>query len=405
MTRERTIGERIASAALVVLIHAGLLWMLLHAGGAETRAPEGKALATFDVAPPPPPPAAVPTRSVAQGPSGAAGRRAVRSAIVAPVPVLPPLVVPPVVAAVLPDLGAAASGGAAGGWDRARGRRFRERCGRHAGAVAVGHDPRRRLSTRGAAARIGGVVVARFTVGVDGRARDCRVTASAGHASLDATTCRLIEARFRYAPALDARDGGGGGAGVATDMVGGAVSDGRAEVVAVARDATHRFSKHPADRIEIVAGVGVVADAHAGTTVKHRSRVAIDPTQPNLRQVHLIHRELFDELAAKGFAVGPADLGENVTTRGVDLLALPTGAVLRIGADAVLEVTGLRNPCAQIERFRPGLLAAVLDRGADGAVIRKAGVMAVVRCGGVIRAGDAIAVDLPPLPHRPLERV
>lgn len=178
-----------------------------------------------------------------------------------------------------------------------------------------------------------------------------------------------------------------------------------ASVVAVARDSAHRFSKELVDEIELVAGVGVGGDAHQGRTVKHRSRVAIDPTQPNLRQVHLIHAELLDDLEAKGFSVQPADLGENVTTIDVDLLALPRGTLLRIGDEAVLEVTGLRNPCAQIERFQPGLLAAVLERGPAGEVIRKAGIMTVVREGGIIRAGDRIEVKLPPLPHHALRPV
>lgn len=140
-------------------------------------------------------------------------------------------------------------------------------------------------------------------------------------------------------------------------------------------------------------------------TVKHRSRVAQDPTQPNLRQVHLIHEELFTELSDAGFTVAPGELGENLTTRGIDLLALPTGTLLRIGDDAVVEVTGLRNPCLQIEAFREGLLKQVVGRDATGAVVRKAGVMSVVRQGGVIRPGDTVAAELPEGPHRPLERV
>jgi len=177
-----------------------------------------------------------------------------------------------------------------------------------------------------------------------------------------------------------------------------------ARVVAVARDGGHHFSKALVPSIEIVAGQGVVGDAHSGETVKHRSRVRADPTQPNLRQVHLIHAELFDELAAKSFSVGPADLGENIATRGIDLLGLPRGAVLHIGGVA-LEVTGLRNPCAQIETFQPGLLAAVLDRGPQGELIRKAGIMTIVQTGGAVQAGDTIHVTLPPLPHYPLEPV
>ena len=176
-------------------------------------------------------------------------------------------------------------------------------------------------------------------------------------------------------------------------------------VVAVARSSGHTFSKPLADRIELAVGLGILGDAHAGETVKHRSRVAVDPTQPNLRQVHLIHSELFDELRAKGFEVQPGDMGENVTTKGIDLLGLPEGARLRIGASAVVEVTGLRNPCRQIEDFQPGLLAAVLDRDEAGRLVRKAGVMGIVRRGGDVVPGDPISVELPPEPHRRLERV
>jgi MOSC domain-containing protein YiiM len=166
-------------------------------------------------------------------------------------------------------------------------------------------------------------------------------------------------------------------------------------VVAVARDGKHRFSKQRVASIAILAGLGVEGDAHKGDTVKHRSRVAVDPSQPNLRQVHLIHAELFAELAAKGFEVRPADLGENITTEGVDLLSLPTKSVLSIGNEVVLEVTGLRNPCTQIERFQPGLLAAVIDRNSRGELIRKAGIMTVALNGGVVRPGDPISVALP----------
>jgi MOSC domain-containing protein YiiM len=177
-----------------------------------------------------------------------------------------------------------------------------------------------------------------------------------------------------------------------------------ATVVSVSRSATHNFSKQTADSIELVAGEGVADDAHRGVTVKHRSRVAADPTQPNLRQVHLIHAELLDELAAKGFAVGPGDMGENILTRGIDLLGLPRDTVLHIGK-AVLRVTGLRNPCKQLNDFAPGLLEAVLDRAADGSLIRKAGIMAVVDQGGVITPCEPIRIILPPLPHKPLDRV
>ncbi len=175
-----------------------------------------------------------------------------------------------------------------------------------------------------------------------------------------------------------------------------------ATVQAVHASGTHAFSKQTRAEIVLEAGLGVVGDAHAGATVKHRSRVARDPIQPNLRQVHLIHAELLAELAGSGFDVAPGALGENVTTAGVDLLLLPAGTRLRLGAEVVVEVTGLRNPCAQIERFREGLLAKVLDRDAAGGLVRRTGVMSVVLEGGLVRPGDAIEVELPPLPHAAL---
>lgn len=192
-------------------------------------------------------------------------------------------------------------------------------------------------------------------------------------------------------------------------------------VVAVSRDGTHRFSKVPAGSITLVAGLGVLGDAHAGTLVQHRSRVRRDPNQPNLRQVHLLSVELFDSARAMGYELGPGDLGENVLTAGIDLLGLPTGTVLTLG-DAVVRLTGLRNPCAQINTFRPGLLAVVLSR-ADGTpsdrpapststpgsatapVVRKAGVMGVVEHGGEVRPGQPITVTLPRLPRTPLAPV
>jgi MOSC domain-containing protein YiiM len=179
-----------------------------------------------------------------------------------------------------------------------------------------------------------------------------------------------------------------------------------AEVVfAVSRSPTHTFSKPTVSSIRLLAGLGVEGDAHQGATVKHRSRVARDPGSPNLRQVHLIHAELHDELQVAGFDVSAGQMGENVTTRGVDLLGLPTGTRLHLGDAAVIEVTGLRNPCTQLDGLQPGLMAAVLDRDADGKVIRKCGVMAVVAAGGEVKPGDAITVELPPEPHRPLEPV
>jgi MOSC domain-containing protein YiiM len=178
-----------------------------------------------------------------------------------------------------------------------------------------------------------------------------------------------------------------------------------AVVTAVSASPRHGFSKANQPVVRLLAGLGVEGDAHLGTTVQHRSRVRRDPSAPNLRQVHLVHAELHEELAAAGLDVGAGDMGENVTTRGLDLLALPTGARLRIGADAVVEVTGLRNPCVQLDRFRPGLMQATLDRDAEGALVRKAGVMAVVLTGGEVRPGDPVTVELPPAPHRPLAPV
>ncbi len=165
-------------------------------------------------------------------------------------------------------------------------------------------------------------------------------------------------------------------------------------VVSVASSGVHGFSKALQPAIRLLAGLGVEGDAHQGVTVKHRSRVARDPTQPNLRQVHLAHAELFEELADQGFSVSPGDIGENVLTRGLDLLGLPRGARLRLG-EALVEVTGLRNPCVQLDRFQMGLMAATLGRDDAGALVRKAGVMAVVIEGGVVRAGDAISVEMP----------
>jgi MOSC domain-containing protein YiiM len=177
------------------------------------------------------------------------------------------------------------------------------------------------------------------------------------------------------------------------------------EVVGVSRSPRHTLAKRSEKSIRLLAGLGVEGDAHAGETVKHRSRVRRDPTSPNLRQVHLIHAELHDELRAAGFELAPGQMGENVTTRGVDLLGLPTGTRLRLGGDAVVEITGLRNPCRQLDGIHRGLMAATLDRDAGGGLVRKSGVMAVVVAGGDVREGDAIAVELPPEPHRPLAPV
>jgi MOSC domain-containing protein YiiM len=176
-------------------------------------------------------------------------------------------------------------------------------------------------------------------------------------------------------------------------------------VIAVSRSSKHTFSKSNQENIFLQAGLGVEGDAHLGKTVKHRSRVAADPTQPNLRQVHLIHAELHDELQAAGFAILPGQMGENITTRGIDLLSLPTNTRLYLGNAAVVEITVLRNPCAQLDRFQIGLMAALLGRDADGKLIRKAGVMGIVIESGEIFPGDSIRVERPPEPHQPLDRV
>jgi MOSC domain-containing protein YiiM len=176
-------------------------------------------------------------------------------------------------------------------------------------------------------------------------------------------------------------------------------------VMAVSSSPAHTMRKPNRDAIRLLAGLGIEGDAHLGETVKHRSRVRRDPTQPNLRQVHLIHAELHDELAVEGLAVLPGEMGENVTTRGLDLLGLPVGARLLLGESAVVEVTGLRNPCTQLDGVRQRLMAATLDRDEHGGLVRKAGVMSVVVAGGDVYPGDPIRVELPPGPHRPLEPV
>ena len=173
-------------------------------------------------------------------------------------------------------------------------------------------------------------------------------------------------------------------------------------VTAVSRSASHTMVKPNQESIHLRCGLGVEGDAHFGETVKHRSRVRRDPSQPNLRQVHLIHEELYDELREAGFTVVPGQMGENVTTRGVKLLGLPARTRLHIGKGAVVEVTGLRNPCVQLDRLQPGLMAAALGRDEKGGLIRKTGVMSIVVVDGEVQPGDPIRVELPPEPHRPL---
>lgn len=176
-------------------------------------------------------------------------------------------------------------------------------------------------------------------------------------------------------------------------------------MTAVSLSERHTLTKPNTHSIRLLPGLGVEGDAHSGITVKHRSRVARDPSQPNLRQVHLVHAELHDALREQGFAVSAGQMGENVTTRGVDLLGLPAGARLHLGDTAIIEVTGLRNPCAQLDRIQPGLMRATLERVQDGSIVRKAGIMAVVLEGGEVRPGDLIRIELPPDPLRPLAPV
>ena len=173
-------------------------------------------------------------------------------------------------------------------------------------------------------------------------------------------------------------------------------------ILSVSKSQTHEFSKNTTNTITLVKGEGVDGDAHKGITVKHRSRVSKDPTQPNLRQVHLIHNELIETLKHSGFAVKPAIMGENITTVGIDLLSLPKGAVLKIGATAQIEITGLRNPCPQLDNYQKGLTAAVLDRDKHGNLIRKAGIMGIVLESGTVTIDDNIEVVMPPKPHKPL---
>ncbi|GAA3476173.1 MOSC domain-containing protein [Streptomyces yanii] len=178
------------------------------------------------------------------------------------------------------------------------------------------------------------------------------------------------------------------------------------QVAAVSRNEVYSFSKPNRDSITLLTGLGVEGDVHAGETIRHQFRMTYEPDLPNLRQVHLMHEELFDELALKGFKVSAGQLGENITTRGVDLLGLPTGALLHLGERAVLEVTGLRNPCSKINDFQKGLLGEVFTMDSvSGEFTFKCGVMAVVRRGGIVRPDDSIQVETPPLPHRSLERV
>ncbi len=176
-------------------------------------------------------------------------------------------------------------------------------------------------------------------------------------------------------------------------------------ITAVSKNATYAFSKPNQGSVHLLAGLGVDGDVHMGEKVKHRSRMLKNPDQPNLRQVHLIHSELHDELRAKGFDVSAGQMGENITTRGVDLLNLPKGTRLHLGNTAVVEVTGLRNPCEQINNFQDGLLKACVEKDEHGDIIRKAGVMSIVLVGGDVFPEDQIRVEYPKGPHEPLQVV
>lgn len=177
------------------------------------------------------------------------------------------------------------------------------------------------------------------------------------------------------------------------------------KVIAVGRSAQHEFSKASEASIDLVEGLGVEQDCHNGVTVQHLSRMKIQPSPANLRQVHLIHSELFDEMREAGHVILPQQLGENITTQNVDLLNLPTGTLLRLGDQATVEVTGLRNPCAQIENFQSGLQSKLVVRDAEGKLVRKCGIMSVVKTGGRVDAGCHIKVELPDKPHKPLRVV
>lgn len=176
-------------------------------------------------------------------------------------------------------------------------------------------------------------------------------------------------------------------------------------VKSVSKSVTHTFSKIRCTSIVLLKGLGVEGDAHMGKNVKHRSRVAIDPNQPNLRQVHLIHAELFDELKMKGFNIQAGEIGENITTEGIDLLSLSKGTILKIGETVKIEVTGLRNPCKQLDELHIGLMKAVLDQDKDGNLIRKAGIMGIVLEGGEVKVGNKLIVEATPKYHVKLERV
>jgi MOSC domain-containing protein YiiM len=186
-------------------------------------------------------------------------------------------------------------------------------------------------------------------------------------------------------------------------------ADAEASVVAVHRAPEYQFSKDTTDSITLLAGLGVEGDAHLGATVQHRSRVASDPNQPNLRQVHLVMSELLDEVRTAGTSIDNGQLGENITTSGIDLIGLPVGSVLRIGPDALVALTGLRNPCKQIRDVGEGVLKMMFvdgeEYGRPGEQVGRTGVMGVVLTGGEVRSNDTIKIRYPAGPHTPMQKV
>jgi MOSC domain-containing protein YiiM len=174
------------------------------------------------------------------------------------------------------------------------------------------------------------------------------------------------------------------------------------QVTSVSLNPLHTFSKRPVPEIRILAHHGVEGDAHAGEKVQHLYRVRKNPNAPNLCQVHLIAEEFLEELRTQNFPIEPGQLGENIIVRSLDLCSLSVGATLRLGSDALIEITGLRDPCNQLNTLRPGLMKACLARSLDGTLIRKAGVMAIALVSGSVRPGDPIHLTLPPHPHRPM---
>jgi MOSC domain-containing protein YiiM len=172
-------------------------------------------------------------------------------------------------------------------------------------------------------------------------------------------------------------------------------------VVAVHRKEEYGVFKEIQESVHLVKGFGVQGDAHMGTLVQHRYNKKQNPNQPNLRQVHLIQAELFDDLKELGLIVKPGEMGENITTRNIDIINLPLDTKLHLGDSAILQLTGLREPCGQLNTVQKGLKNAVLDESGKSRV----GVMSVVLRGGAVKADDLIRVELPSEPHQDLQPV